>query len=425
MRKRPDALPPDESELHRFLDRALLVLEWGSLAALLLITLAQPVTGRAGLPTWALVLLFAAYLLLVDVLRNLVPRLHSFKLKYVMGLPVSALIYSIGTGPGGPLFVLFFLSAACAAATLTLRQSLLYTAAAAVLTIVVDPTFPGWSVAGGDLIDLGLRLVLLAVFGASTTILTQRLVLEREMARSARDQTEQLGELDRLRTIFVSSVSHGLRTPLTAARAGLGLLGTSAADRLRPDERDLLENARRNTARLGLIIDDLLAYNQMEAGTLRLEGEPLDLRAVVTGAMGTVHPLIREKGQTLEIDLPKPLPVEGDPRRLEQVIVDLLHNANQHTPEGTRVGISGRVSGGEVGLSVSDDGPGIPEGEMEAVFRRFHRLRSGRGGSGLGLTIARGIVELHGGRMWAESQPGAGTTFHVVLPGADKGGTNS
>ncbi len=425
MRKRPDALPPDESELHRFLDRALLVLEWGSLAALLLITLAQPVTGRAGLPTWALVLLFAAYLLLVDVLRNLVPRLHSFKLKYVMGLPVSALIYSIGTGPGGPLFVLFFLAAACAAATLTLRQSLLYTAAAAVLTIVVDPTFPGWSVAGGDLIDLGLRLVLLAVFGASTTILTQRLVLEREMARSARDQTEQLGELDRLRTIFVSSVSHGLRTPLTAARAGLGLLGTSAADRLRPDERDLLENARRNTARLGLIIDDLLAYNQMEAGTLRLEGEPLDLRAVVTGAMGTVHPLIREKGQTLEIDLPKPLPVEGDPRRLEQVIVDLLHNANQHTPEGTRVGISGRVSGGEVGLSVSDDGPGIPEGEMEAVFRRFHRLRSGRGGSGLGLTIARGIVELHGGRMWAESQPGAGTTFHVVLPGADKGGTNS
>jgi signal transduction histidine kinase len=425
MRKRPDALPPDESELHRFLDRALLVLEWGSLAALLLITLAQPVTGRAGLPTWALVLLFAAYLLLVDVLRNLVPRLHSFKLKYVMGLPVSALIYSIGAGPGGPLFVLFFLAAACAAATLTLRQSLLYTAAAAVLTIVVDPTFPGWSVAGGDLIDLGLRLVLLAVFGASTTILTQRLVLEREMARSARDQTEQLGELDRLRTIFVSSVSHGLRTPLTAARAGLGLLGTSAADRLRPDERDLLENARRNTARLGLIIDDLLAYNQMEAGTLRLEGEPLDLRAVVTGAMGTVHPLIREKGQTLEIDLPKPLPVEGDPRRLEQVIVDLLHNANQHTPEGTRVGISGRVSGGEVGLSVSDDGPGIPEGEMEAVFRRFHRLRSGRGGSGLGLTIARGIVELHGGRMWAESQPGAGTTFHVVLPGADKGGTNS
>lgn len=301
-------------------------------------------------------------------------------------------------------------------ATLTLRQSLLYTAGAAVLTIVIEPTFPGWSGAEGDLRDLGARLVLLAVFGASTAILTQRLALERETARSALDKTERLGELDRLRTIFVSSVSHGLRTPLTAAQAGLGLLGTSAADRLRPDERNLLENARRNTARLGLIIDDLLAYNQLEAGTLRLEGEPVDLRAVVTGAMGTLHPLIREKGQTLEIDLPEPLPAEGDPRRLEQVIVDLLHDAHQHTPEGTRIGISGRVADAEVALSVSDDGPGIPEGELEAVFRRFHRLGPTDDGSGLGLAIARGLVELHGGRIWAESRPGGGTSFRVALP---------
>jgi signal transduction histidine kinase len=416
MHERPDAPLPEERELHRFLDRALLGLEWGSLAVLLLITLVQPATGRAGLPTWALVLLFAAYFLLVDVLRNRVRRLHSFKLKYVLGLPVSALIYSLGAGPGGPLFILFFLAVACAAATLTLRESQFYTAAAAVLTIVIDSTFPGWSVAGGDLRDLGVRLVLLAVFGASTAILTQRLALEREAARSARDQTEQLGELDRLRTIFVSSVSHGLRTPLTATQAGLGLLGTSAADRLRFDERNLLENARRNTARLGLIIDDLLAYNQLEAGTLRLEGEPLDLRAVFTEAMSAVHPLIREKGQALEIDLPEPLPVDGDPRRLEQVIVDLLHNAHQHTPEGTRIRISGRVSDAEIALSVSDDGPGIPEGELEAVFRRFHRLGSTEDGSGLGLAIARGMVELHGGRIWAESRPGKGAVFHVGLP---------
>jgi two-component system sensor histidine kinase KdpD len=244
------------------------------------------------------------------------------------------------------------------------------------------------------------------------------------MARSARDQTEQLGELDRLRSIFVSSVSHGLRTPLTAARAGLGMLGTTAADRLRSDERDLLENARRNTARLGLIIDDLLAYNQLEAGTLRLDREPLDLRAVVTEAMSSVHPLIQEKGQILEVDLPEPLPGEGDPRRLEQVAVNVLANAHLHTPKGTRISISGRVSGGEVSLSVGDNGPGIPQGELEAVFRRFHRLGSARGGSGLGLAIARGIVELHGGRIRAESRPEAGATFHIFLPSAENGGTN-
>jgi signal transduction histidine kinase len=391
---------------------------------LLLITLVQPATGRAGLPTWALVLLFAAYLLLVDVLRNRVRRLHSFKLKYVLGLPVSALIYSLGAGPGGPLFILFFLAVACAAATLTLRESQFYTAAAAVLTIVIDSTFPGWSVAGGDLRDLGVRLVLLAVFGASTAILTQRLALEQEAAGRARGESERLGEIDRLRDLFISSVSHDLRTPLTATRAGLGLLRTSAVGRLRADERDLLDNARRNIDRLGMLIDDLLAYNQLEAGTLRLDREPLDLRAVVTEAMSSMHPLIQEKGQILEVDLPEPLPGEGDPRRLEQVVVNVLANAYLHTPKGIRIGISGRISGSQVSLSVSDTGPGIPQGELEAIFRRFHRLEPARGGSGLGLAIARGIVELHGGRIRAESRPGAGTTFHIILPSAENGGTN-
>lgn len=423
MRESPDAPLPEESELHRFLDRALLGLEWGSLAALLLITLVQPATGRIGLPTWALVLLFATYTLFVDLLRNRIRRLHSFKLKYVLSLPVAGLIYSLGSEPGGPLFVLFFLSVVCAAATLTLRESLLYTVAVAVLTVIIDPTFPGWSVAEGDLRQLGSRLTLLAIFGASTAILTWRLTLEQETARSARGENERLGELDRLRTIFVSSVSHSLRTPLTATQAGLGLLETSAAQRLRSDERDLLENARRNTARLGLVINDLLAYNQLEAGTLQLDHETLDLRAVVTEAMSVMHSLIREKGQVLEIDLPGALPGEGDPRRLEQVIVDLLDNAHLHTPEGTRIRISGRVSGTEILLSVSDNGPGIPPEELEVVFRRSHRLGSAGRGSGLGLAIAKGIVELHGGRIWAESRPGAGATFNVALLRKENGET--
>ncbi len=425
MRRSLNPTLPAESELNRFLDRALLGLEWGSLAALLLITLVQPATGRTGLPTWALILLFATYLLIVELLRHLVRRLHPFTYKYVLGVPMSGLIYFLGAEPGGPLFVLFFLSLVCATATSTLRGGLLYTAGFAVLTVIIDPTFPRWSPTEGEVRDLGARLVLLCIFGVGTAILRRRLALEQEVAGWARGESERLGEIDRLRDLFISSVSHDLRTPLTATRAGLGLLRTSASGRLQPDERDLLDNARRNTDRLGMLVDDLLAYNQLEAGTLRLDREPLDLRAVVTEAIASVHPLIREKGQTLEANMPEPLPGEGDPRRLEQAITNVLANAHQHTPGGTRIGIAGRVSGGEVSLSVDDNGPGIPGKELEAVFRRFHRLRSGRGGSGLGLTIARGIVELHGGRMWAESQPGAGTTFHVVLPGADKGGTNS
>jgi signal transduction histidine kinase len=265
---------------------------------------------------------------------------------------------------------------------------------------------------------------LLGIFGVGTAILRRRLALEQEAAGWARGESERLGEIDRLRDLFISSVSHDLRTPLTATRAGLGLLRTSASGRLRPDERDLLDNTRRNTERLDMLIGDLLAYNQLEAGTLRLDREPLDLRAVVTEAMSAVHPLIQEKGQILEVDLPEPLPGEGDPRRLEQVVVNVLANAHQHTPEDARIGISGRVSGNGVLLSVSDDGPGIPQGELETVFHRFHRLGPARGGSGLGLAIAKGIVELHGGRIWAENRPGTGATFHVVLPRAEEGGTN-
>jgi signal transduction histidine kinase len=415
---------PAGPRLHHFLDRALLGLEWGSLAALLLITLVQPATGRTGLSTWGLVLLFAAYLLIVELLRHLVRRLHPFTYKYVLGLPVSGLIYFLGAEPGGPLFVLFFLSLVCATATSTLRGGLLYTAGSAVLTVIIDPTFPRWSPSEGDVRDLGARLVLLCVFGVGTAILRRRLTLEQQTASLARGESERLGEIDRLRDLFVSSVSHDLRTPLTATRAGLGLLRTSASGRLRADERDLLDNARRNTDRLGMLIDDLLAYNQLEAGTLRLDRELLDLRAVVTEAMSSVHPLIQEKGQTLEVDLPEPLPGEGDPRRLEQVVVNVLANAHLHTPEGTRIGISGRVSGEEVSLSVGDNGPGVPQAELETIFRRSHRLGSAWGGSGLGLAIARGIVELHGGRIYAESRPGAGATFYVFLPHVENGGTN-
>jgi signal transduction histidine kinase len=416
---------PAESRPHHFLDRALLGLECGSFAALLLITVVQPTTGRTGLPTWGLVLLFGAYLLLVELLRYLVQGLRPFAYKYALGVPVSGLIYFLGAEPGGPLFVLFFLTGVCATAASTLRGGLIYTASVAVLTVIVDPTFPGWSPAEGDTRDLGARLVLLCIFGVGTAILRRRLTLEQEAVTLARGESERVGEIDRLRDLFVSSVSHDLRTPLTTTQAGLGLLRTSAFERLRADERDLLDNARRNTERLGMLIEDLLSYNQLEAGTLRVDPEPLDLRVVVTEAIASVHPLIREKGQTLEANLPEPLPGEVDPRRLEQAIANVLANAHEHTPAGTRIGIAGRVSGGEVLLSVDDDGPGIPKDELEAVFRRFHRPGAGRSGSGLGLAIARGIVELHGGRMWAESQPEAGTIFHVVLPGADKGGTNS
>jgi two-component system sensor histidine kinase KdpD len=257
---------------------------------------------------------------------------------------------------------------------------------------------------------------LLALFAglAASAVYNARLFVE----------TRLLEELDRLRTDFIATLSHNLRTPLTAVRAGIGLLETSSSARLRTDERQLLENVQRNVARLGLQIDDLLAFNQLEARALRLDRARLDVRDVVRGAVSAMSPLIDAKNQVLHVDLLDPLLAEADPQRLEQAVVNVLANAHQHTPSGTHIEISGRVLANDIVLKVGDTGPGIPPQDLKRVFQRFQRLPGPTGGSGLGLAIAHGIMELHGGRIWAESQPGSRTTFYMTLPAAKAAGSS-
>lgn len=248
----------------------------------------------------------------------------------------------------------------------------------------------------------------------------QRLALEQAAVQAGRVEAERLAELDRLRQEFISTISHDLRTPLTAGRVSLGMLELSARARLRPDEAHLLENAQGDMERLSKQIDDLLALNQLEAGALRLDRERLDLRSVAVDAGTAVYPLFAEKGQKLELDLPASLPALGDARRLEQVVINLLDNAHRHTPDGANITLTGRAVDDEIEVAVRDDGPGIPAAELQAIFQRFHRADAAAGGSGLGLAIAKALVELHGGRIWAESEPGHGATFHVRLPHAER-----
>ncbi len=405
---------PSEPPVHRFLDRALPTLEQITTAVLLVLTLVQPRESRVGVSVWVLVLCFQAYSLGVHVLRIYVPRLHAHTWKHILDVPVAGLVYFIAADQGGPLFILFFLAVVCTAASQSLYFSLVYTAAVAILVALSDVAL---GVRGADdLTALAVRLILLALFGASTAILTRRFTLERAVARTAMDTAQRRQELNRLRADFTSTVSHDLRTPLTAARAALGLLETSSGERLDSGERGLLNNARRNIERLGILIVDLLATNQLEAGMLHIDRNLVDLRPIVTRVVGGMYPLIREKCQVLTLDVPGPLTVEGDARRLEQAIVNVLANANRHTSEGSRIAISVRVAAGEATLSVTDDGPGIPQAELENIFERFHRLAPAEVGSGLGLATARVIVELHGGRIWAESRPGQGSSFHIALP---------
>ncbi len=244
-----------------------------------------------------------------------------------------------------------------------------------------------------------------------------------EALQQAHVAAMHLQELDRLRATFVQSVSHDLRTPLTAARAALILLGATAADRLRPDEQGLVENAQRNIEHLRRLIDDLLVHNQLEAGSLLLHREPTDLRMIVTDALVAINPLLRQKGQILALDLAEPLPAWVDVHWLAQAVVNVIANAHYHTPPATRIMIRGWAVDNDVVVSVHDTGPGIPAEELETIFERFYQLKVPDGGSGLGLAIARAIVELHGGRMWVESQLHVSTTCYIALPRALHGGS--
>jgi signal transduction histidine kinase len=264
-------------------------------------------------------------------------------------------------------------------------------------------------------------MVMLALVGTGTAIMARRLAIEREEALAARMETRKLEEFDRLRGDFISNITHDLRTPFTAVRAGLGMMEMSVADRLRPEELQLLANVRRNGDRLGILINDLLTFNQFESHALHIDMRPLDLAYVVTGAAAGLETLISEKNQTLHLDLAEQLPHNGDARRLEQVIVNLLDNAHRHTPPGTNITVTGRATPGEVLVVIRDDGPGIPPEECEAIFKRFHRVDLSEGGWGLGLTIAQAIVERHGGRIWVDSKLGQGAAFHIALPRTEDG----
>lgn len=415
-------LRPPQLEPYRYLRWALGRLRWATVVVLLLITFIQPSTGRLPIPTLALVLSFAAYNAVVELLREHVPWLRPYGHVALLDLPVVGLLYWLGGEPGGPLFLLVVLAVDCAAVSLPPGKALLYTVGGALLATAVDLGHLMWSPSPLDIRLLIVRSSMLALVGLGMAVITRRLALEQEAARAGHDEAERLAALEHVRADFIASVSHDLRTPLTAARAGLGLLEVSASERLEADEQEWLATSQRNVEYLAILIGDLLTYNQLEAGTLQLMSEPLDLRAVVTTAVRVVGPLLRQKGQTLALDLPHSLPCAGDPQQLRQAVVNLLANAHRHTPGGTHIAVSGRAAPGAVTLAISDDGSGIPPEELEAIFRRFYRARSDASpaeaadSSGLGLAIARRIVELHGGRLWAESEPGQGATFRIALP---------
>ncbi|HYP38976.1 MAG TPA: ATP-binding protein [Chloroflexia bacterium] len=242
-----------------------------------------------------------------------------------------------------------------------------------------------------------------------------RYVIER---KSYTERLQFLEQAMQIREDLLASVSHDLRTPLTSIKAGLGLVEMSISERLGTEEHQLIANIRRNVERLGILVNDLLTFSEMEAHKFQLARKPLDLRVVVEDAVALIEPLVRKKGQVVEIDMPKAVPYNGDRKRLEQMLVNLLDNAHKYAHVGARITVSAQITPAEVLLAVRGDRPGLPIEEHEAIFAQFghgHPVRSGEG-LGLGLAMARSIVEMHGGRIWVEGQQGEGATFQIALP---------
>jgi signal transduction histidine kinase len=222
------------------------------------------------------------------------------------------------------------------------------------------------------------------------------------------------------RNEFLSIVSHDLRGPLTAISGFASLIEHQAPlDAGGERIRGWADRVLRSVRVMERLIGDLLDFNSFEDGQLRVAAECLDVRPLIHGAIDAFHGAAVAKGVSLEAELPAdPIIAKHDPHRMLQVISNLLHNAIKFTREGGSITVRVTRTGSSCVISVADTGVGIPDGELTAIFERFRQLdRSDRTGLGLGLYISRWIVEAHGGRIWAESQIGVGTTFKVSLPG--------
>jgi signal transduction histidine kinase len=225
--------------------------------------------------------------------------------------------------------------------------------------------------------------------------------------------------LERLRDAFVAAVSHELRTPLTSVSGFLELLGDEE-DSLALTGRTYLTAARRGTARLQRIVEDLLLVAQIEADLLELHTEPVDLAELAADAVEEASAAAAEKRIAITLDADVSLPLEADAARLRQVLDNLLSNAIKYTPAGGEVVLSTSDSEGRRRIEISDNGIGVPQDELGQLFSRFYRAstatRRAIPGTGVGLVIARAIVESHGGTISLESREGEGTRVTVTLP---------
>jgi two-component system sensor histidine kinase KdpD len=246
------------------------------------------------------------------------------------------------------------------------------------------------------------------------------LALERRRLAERGERARREVEAERLRTALLSSLSHDLRTPLASIEGAASSMLEDPGSQTSEVRRELLESILEESRRMTRLVSNLLDMIRVETGTLAVQQSWQPLEEAVGVALLRLEERLR--GHPVKVLLPSDLPlVPIDELLIEQVLLNLLENAVRYTPAGTPIQISAWAEPGAVVVEVADRGPGVPPGEEEAVFERFYRTSSeasadAGAGSGLGLTICRGIITAHGGRIWLERRTGGGTAVRFTLP---------
>ena len=242
---------------------------------------------------------------------------------------------------------------------------------------------------------------------------------QREAFLKQTAETEALRAVDQMKSDFLAAMSHDFRSPLTVVRGAVELLLGERPGALTAGQRELAESAERNVLRLEEFTEDLLEMARLEQGAVALEPEDLDVRALLTEIVADHQILAKQRRQWFALDAPADaMRVSADRGRLRQALSNLVGNAIKYAPTGTPINVRAERQNGLFRIAVSDHGPGIPAEERGHMFEKFFR---GRGvgstpGAGLGLSIARSLVVLHGGTLDYEDTPGGGSTFVVRLP---------
>ena len=228
------------------------------------------------------------------------------------------------------------------------------------------------------------------------------------------------GELERMKSEYLAKACHELRTPLFSIQGVARWLRDGKV----PDaetQREFLDIVYRESQRLGKLVNDLLDISAAECGGLRITPQPMSLGEAVLQSIAALEEMARERRVTIETDLPVTLPaIMADRDRVEQVLTNLVSNAIKFSPEGGKIVVKAGGEGNDLLVQVRDGGIGIPAEAIPRVFERFYRVNGSMTpsseGTGLGLYIAKQIVEGHGGRIWVVSELGKGSTFSFTLP---------